>query len=1189
MMEFHISRYARDLYDFDESLFSLSGNVILTNFHASRIFAQRMNSRRDLLRYPETAVRAGQINAMGLIDEILHFVVHRFQEEMSPKAVERALRFVEKRIGKDELEQTLLRFTDHFPPVSVYRNRSGSETWLKAKTGGIPHRRMAIEELLFLWLANQNPAFSPYLELFDDEALEKTTFYLPAVEALGEFFEGEPCFGPDQKDLITMLRSPAMAHPHSLSDQLEYIRRRWGYLIGDYLYRLLGSLDLIEEEQRLRGLGAGPARVVDFAGLEADAEAFSTDLDWMPRVVMMAKNTYVWLDQLSKRYQREVRRLDQVPDEELERLARWGFTALWLIGLWERSSASKRIKQMCGNPEAEASAYSLARYDIAAELGGWEAFNNLKGRAWQRGIRMAGDMVPNHMGIDSLWVIEHPDWFISLPYSPFPAYSFGGTDLSGDSRAAILLEDHYYSRSDAAVVFKHVDRGSGAERYIYHGNDGTSMPWNDTAQLNFLNPEVREAVIRTILHVARSFPIIRFDAAMTLTKKHFQRLWFPEPGSGGDIPSRADQAMSRLEFDKAMPVEFWREVVDRIALEAPDTLLLAEAFWMLEGYFVRTLGMHRVYNSAFMNMLKNEMNGEYRQVIKNTLEFNPEVLKRFVNFMNNPDEETAVAQFGKGDKYIGVCLLMATLPGLPMFGHGQVEGLTEKYGMEYRRAYWNEADDPDLVQRHEREVFPLLHKRALFAGVQHFLLYDFHSGSGVNQDVFAYSNRSDGARPERALVVYHNRYAETAGWIHLSCPVSGQGDDGRKLLQRSLGEGLGLSNDGEAYCIFRDHLSGLEYLRPSSELHRRGLYVQLQAYNAQVFLDFREVQDRPDRPYAALADYLNGRGVPNIEAALQEILLKPVHQPLQALINSETIRRLLDARRSSPKQPRQTIADIAAAIDNVSRSATNFSHASGDAEALAAEMKNKLLACLDLPILDTLLPIGEAVGSIGGKLRTLLEGDEETRGQTRWTLGDERFVWATLLGWLFVHALGGIAGCEQKALQSRSWIDEWLLGKLLLSVFEELGMNEEEGRHSLNLIKVLTSHQLWFEASSPEQGEGQRVVTRRAGMHNRPASKGRVPVSAVRVLRTLLSDTEVQEYLRINRYQDILWFHGESMDRLLAGLFLVAVVDALSTGADDPEGCVRQISARNAILEEISKAKENSDYRVENLLAVLRD
>ncbi len=206
---------------------------------------------------------------------------------------------------------------------------------------------------------------------------------------------------------------------------------------------------------------------------------------------------------------------------------------------------------------------------------------------------------------------------------------------------------------------------------------------------------------------------------------------------------------------------------------------------MMEGYFVRTLGMHRVYNSAFMNMLKNEDNANYRSVMKNTLEFNPEILKRFVNFMNNPDEDTAVAQFGKGDKYFGVCTLMATLPGLPMFGHGQIEGFTEKYGMEYRRAYWDEQVDWDLVHRHEREIFPLLRRRYLFAEVGTFpALRSLSRPKGdVNEDVFAYSNR---AGDERALVVYHNKYANTRGWIRTSVGYAGKTGKGeeRRLMQK---------------------------------------------------------------------------------------------------------------------------------------------------------------------------------------------------------------------------------------------------------------------------------------------------------------------------------------------------------------------------------------------------------------------
>src|SRR5207249_11731375 len=148
------------------------------------------------------------------------------------------------------------------------------------------------------------------------------------------------------------------------------------------------------------------------------------------------------------------------------------------------SQGSAGVKRIRGNADAAASAYSLKEYSIASDLGGEAALLDLKARAWARGIRMASDMVPNHMGIDSRWVVEHPDWFLSRDRSPYPAYTFHGPDLSRDPRVGVFLEDHYYQETDAAVVFKRVDRETGAERYVYHGNDGTRTPWNDTAQLN---------------------------------------------------------------------------------------------------------------------------------------------------------------------------------------------------------------------------------------------------------------------------------------------------------------------------------------------------------------------------------------------------------------------------------------------------------------------------------------------------------------------------------------------------------------------------------------------------------------------------------------------------------------------------------------------------------------------------------
>ena len=234
-------------------------------------------------------------------------------------------------------------------------------------------------------------------------------------------------------------------------------------------------------------------------------------------------------------------------------------------------------------------------------------------------------MVPNHMGIDSRWVDRAPGLVpVAARAARSPRTRFNGAGpLDRRPRrhpsSRTTTDDTRRGRRVQAA-----DRQTGDERYVYHGNDGTSFPWNDTAQLDYLEPEVREAVIQTILHVARQFPVIRFDAAMVLAKRHFQRLWFPEPGHGGGDPdpgrARHDP---RPSSTAAMPHEFWREVVDRVAAEVPGTLLLAEAFWLLEGYFVRTLGMHRVYNSAFMNMLRDEDNAEYRQVMRNTLEFDP--------------------------------------------------------------------------------------------------------------------------------------------------------------------------------------------------------------------------------------------------------------------------------------------------------------------------------------------------------------------------------------------------------------------------------------------------------------------------------------------------------------------------------------------------------------------------------------
>jgi hypothetical protein len=593
----------------------------------------------------------------------------------------------------------------------------------------------------------------------------------------------------------------------------------------------------------------------------------------------------------------------------------------------------------------------------------------------------------------------------------------------------------------------------------------------------------------------------------------------------------------------------------------------------LEGYFVRTLGMHRVYNSAFMNMLRDEDNAKYRSVIKNTLEFDPEILKRFVSFMNNPDEETTVAQFGKGDKYFGICVLLSTLPGLPMFGHGQIEGLAEKYGMEYRRAYWDEQPDGYLIERHEREIFPLLHRRHLFAGVEDFLLYDFFTPEGsVNEDVFAYSNRSG---DERALVIYHNRFSTARGWIKTSVAYStraggdGSGSAGssteRVLVQKSLGEGLGLSDRDDHFYIFRDHLTGQEYLRSGRELCRNGLYVELEAYKCHVFVDWREMQDNEWHQYAHLANYLGGRGVPSIEEALREVFLQPIPYPFKEMVNADTFRRLMDGRVTEPdgELDADLVAEVQDKTQHLLREMKRFLEGDGDDEAtlesqtdaIATEVRLKLEASLQLPILGDRFPLPRS--------RKYKAAGDLLREQ----LGDDPAAWGTLFGWLFTHALGKVAagaGPERDtidyAAQSRSWIDEWLLGKIMAGTLQDLGLDEAAAWWAVGTVKILINHQGWCD---PDGG---------------------AKPSAHQILTSWLRDSEIQQFLRVNRYGGLLWFNHEAFEQLLRWMLVVAVVDISADPERSPKEVAQEIVACYDVIKSLVQAEEASEYQVVKLM-----
>jgi glycosidase len=1218
-MEFHISRAIRERTGVDETLFSYTGNVVFANLAAARKLAQELNKANGADDDPSKTIHAGALYAMGLIDELNHALVARYRKQIDPAVLREAFRWLMAQTEPAKVEKLLRRFTEQFPNTPVYRGDMTAEQWLDKATEGMPNREAAIEELLLLWLANINPAFKPFRELYADTELRKETIYGKATEGLPAYFNTRPKLAPEVGSLLDALRAPMLASPDSLTGQLDFIRAHWTPYLGTDVKRVLLAIDTLREEEiaiwmmfhppgpdwhRHGPPGRGGEGFVgdEYIGFEdqwyIDAEgkrrrkyaadyqaplneyeAFSADQAWMPNVVMVAKSTYVWLEQLSKKYQRHIHRLDHIPDEELRLLADRGMTALWLIGLWERSVASRTIKRLRGHHDAVASAYSLKRYEIADDLGGNAAYEHLRNRAARYGIRLASDMVPNHMGIDSDWVIEHPDWFLYRWESPFPSYSFNGPDLSTDSRVEIKIEDHYYDQSDAAVVFRLRHHADGATRYVYHGNDGTTFAWNDTAQLDYSQAYVREQVIQTILHVARLFPIIRFDAAMVLAKRHVQRLWFPLPGAGGSIPSRAENAMSQEEFDALMPHEFWREVVDRVAAEVPGTLLLAEAFWLLEGYFVRTLGMHRVYNSAFMNMLRDEENAKYRSYLKKTIEFDPDIMKRYVNFMSNPDERTAIDQFGTGDKYFGVATLLATLPGLPMFAHGQVEGYTERYGMEYKQAKLDEWPNEGLVARHMHEIAPLLKRRRIFAESANFVLYDFWTSHGtVDENVFAYSNRNGG---DRSIVLYNNSYGSTRGTIHISAASmdKGSGD----LRQRSLSEGLDIPWDESLIVRYRDYAHGLEYLRRATDIHRYGMTLDLRGYQYAVLLDWQELHATADQPWDQLCDSLNGAGVHNLDHALSELRLRPLHEALEQALSpgslhviAELGRDLLGehgvrtsgsaqviveqpkplavkrtrtravgkngASRADEERHLQLSADEELRLVDWAQSAEAFAWRasemlqSASQQEFVAEFRRELVPLiaeiLRLPSLER-----EFSSAWPHMVRTLLPSCEPGAPVER--------TWAPVLGWALLRSIPATPG-PVKAF------DQLQLREALASIFLTCGMEGEDVWRAAARVRVLLAH------------DG-RALAEIVSSHS------------------FWDDPDVRWLTGVNESQGTTYFNQEATDELLVWIAIPSLLKAAE--GQSPTDDLREIEER---LARVREAAKNAGFVLEDFLAQVR-
>lgn len=351
---------------------------------------------------------------------------------------------------------------------------------------------------------------------------------------------------------------------------------------------------------------------------------------WSRYPVVYEISTWVWLSDLSRKYGKSID-LSSVPSAEWDAVSAYGFDAVWLMGVWERSPTGIAIaNQNQGlladfkralpdfHPEDNVgSPYCVRRYVVDQHLGGPEALASAREELAKRGMNLVLDFVPNHVAPDHPWVREHPECFIRGD----------SNDARKDSSSFIEIN---------GMVFA-------------CGRDPYFPAWPDVLQLNAFEPGLRQAVVETLAGIARQCDGVRCDMAMLFLNSIFERTW---GARAGQLPA----------------TEYWTDVISTIKASHPGFLFIAEAYWDLE-WELQQKGFDFCYDKKLYDRLEHSDAENIRLHLCADMAYQNKLLR----FIENHDEPRAAATFSAA-KLPAVALATATLPGLKLFHEGQFEG-----------------------------------------------------------------------------------------------------------------------------------------------------------------------------------------------------------------------------------------------------------------------------------------------------------------------------------------------------------------------------------------------------------------------------------------------------------------------------------------------------------------------------------
>ena len=143
--------------------------------------------------------------------------------------------------------------------------------------------------------------------------------------------------------------------------------------------------------------------------------------------------------------------------------------------------------------------------------------------------------------------------------------------------------------------------------------------------------------------------------------------------------------------------------------------------------------------------------------------------------------------------------------------------------------------------------------------------------------------------------------------------------------------------------------------------------------------------------------------------------------------------------------------------------------------------------------------------------------------------------------WLLLYRIGSLQDIDYADVITRAWLDELLLTRLLSENFGQRGLLDG----NMHLLKVMILSSNWLEQAFE---------------------------NANAAFDALLQNSDVQQFLQVNRYQGTLYFNKENFEKLLAASFTVSRLSG-----DNEKATQKQILE---LIERFVKSAEEAAYRV---------